>query len=76
MSSSERIITARFNERHTKTAFITCYALKLMRELKDNFCERMQKEIDAQQQLMTLYSLLATSMPKLEAVIKEDQLYV
>lgn len=23
------------------------YALKMMRELKDNFCERMQEQIDA-----------------------------
>lgn len=46
---SERIITARFNGRHTKATIITCYAPTndAEDELKDNFYEQLQKEIDA-----------------------------
>lgn len=66
-----KIITYRFNERHTKHTFIIAIRLQMMQRMSlktTSFNNCIMKLM--QHQLMIFYSIMATSMPKLKAAMK------
>lgn len=72
---TEKIITYRFNERHTKHTFITAIRLQMMQRmsLKTTSLNNCIMKL-MQHQLMIFYSIMATSMPKLKAAMKVESI--
>lgn len=72
---SEKIITYRFNERHTKHTFIIAIRLQMMQRMSlktTSFNNCIMKLM--QHQLMIFYSIMATSVPKLKAAMKVESI--
>lgn len=72
---SEKIITYRFNERHSKHTFIIVIRLQMMQRMSlktTSFNNYIMKLM--QHQLMIFYSIMATSMPKLKAAMKVESI--
>lgn len=72
---TEKIITYRFNERHTKHTFITAIRLQMMQRMSlktTSFNNCIMKLM--QHQPIIFYSIMATSMPKLKAAMKVESI--
>lgn len=70
-----KIMTYRFNERHTKHTFIIAIRLQMMQRMSlktTSFNNCIMKLM--QHQLMIFYSIMATSMPKLKAAMKVESI--
>lgn len=72
---TEKIITYRFNEGHSKHTFIIAIRLQMMQRMSlktTSFNNCIMKLM--QHQLMIFYSIMATSMPKLKAAMKVESI--
>lgn len=72
---TEKIITYRFNEGHSKHTFIIAIRLQMMQRMSlktTSFNNCIMKLM--QHQPMIFYSIMATSMPKLKAAMKLESI--